>query len=147
MAGGPLNPQYAPLYIAAGRQYGIPPRVLAGVADVETNGGAYIRPSSAGAVGLMQFMPSTAAGLGINPMNARQAVFGAARYLNQLGYQSNPLRALGAYNGGPGNPQYGYANQVMAEANRLAPALQRFGAGNAPAISTSLSPTQAGAGA
>jgi murein DD-endopeptidase MepM/ murein hydrolase activator NlpD len=133
MAGGSLNPQYAPLYVAAGKQYGIPPAVLAGVADVETNGGANISVSSAGAIGLMQFLPSTAAGIGVNPMDPKSAIFGAAKLLNQYGYQSNPLRALGAYNGGPGNPQYSYANKVMQQAQRLAPDLKGV-SGGLPAL-------------
>lgn len=141
MAGGPLNPQYAPIYIAAGKAFGIPANVLAGVADVETDGGQNIARSSAGAIGLMQFEPGTAQSLGVNPMNPRSAIFGAAKYLTQLGYHQNPLRALGAYNGGPGNPQYGYARMVMQSARRLAPALQRFqggGGGGMPAGATAV---------
>lgn len=125
MAGAPLNPTYAPLYVAAGAKYKIPPAVLAGVADVETNGGQNIAVSSTGAEGLMQFEPGTAAGLGINPNVPAQAVDGAARLLNQYGYQTNPTRALAAYNAGPGNytAGLGYARQVLASASRLAPAL------------------------
>lgn len=128
MAGGSLNAQYAPLYVAAGKKYGIPASVLAGVADVETNGGANISVSSAGAQGLMQFMPSTAAGLGVNPADPRSAIFGAAKLLVQYGYHSDPMRALGAYNGGPGNPQYSYASLVMSNAKRLAGDLSKYGA-------------------
>lgn len=132
MAGAPLNPTYAPLYVAAGAKYKIPPAVLAGVADVETNGGQNIAVSSTGAEGLMQFEPGTAAGLGINPNVPAQAVDGAARLLNQYGYQTNPTRALAAYNAGPGNytAGLGYARQVLSSAARLAPALTGFGAGS-----------------
>lgn len=119
MAGGNIPRSLGPLFVQAGAKYHIPPQVLAGVASVETNLGQNRSTSSAGAVGLMQFLRSTAAGIGINPFNDRQAVFGAAKLLNSFGYQRDPLRAIGAYNGGPGNPQYGYAHQVMSEANRL----------------------------
>lgn len=119
MAGGNVPAALRPVFQAAGRQYHIPPSVLAGVASVETNLGQNRSTSSAGAIGLMQFMPGTARSIGINPLNDRQAIYGAAKLLNQYGYQSNALRALGAYNGGPGNPQYSYANQVMSEAKRL----------------------------
>jgi hypothetical protein len=57
-------------------------------------------------------------------MDDRQAIFGAAKLLNQYGYQQNPFRAIGAYNGGPGNPQSGYAHLVLSEAQRLAPQLK-----------------------
>ena len=124
MAGGSIPANLAPIFIAAGQQEHIPPAVLAGVASVETNLGQNRSTSSAGALGLMQFMPATARSLGINPFDDRQAIFGAAKLLNQYGYQQNPSRALGAYNGGPGNPQYSYAQQVVQEANRLASELQ-----------------------
>ena len=133
MAGGNVSNALGPLFVAAGQRFGIPPQVLAGVASVETGLGSDRSTSSAGAVGLMQFEPGTAAGLHINPLNDRQAVFGAAKLLTQFGYHSNPLRALGSYNGGPGNPQYGYARLVMSEANRLKPQVARFSGGQAPA--------------
>lgn len=121
MAGGAVPANLAPIFRAAGAQYGIPPAVLAGLSSVESNLGQNTGPSSAGAVGIMQFLPSTARGLGVNPNDPRSAIFGTAKYLVQLGYHQNPLRALGAYNGGPGNPQLSYARQVMSEAQRLAP--------------------------
>lgn len=144
MSGAPLNPALAPYFVASGNKYHVPPAVLAGVADVETNGGRITATSSAGAVGPMQFLPSTAAGLGINPLNPAQAVDGAARLLNQYGYQSNPTRAIAAYNAGPANYQagLGYAQQVLASAGRLSPALKGYGA-----ASTSTPVGGAGSGA
>jgi hypothetical protein len=69
----------------------------------------------------MQFMPATAAQFHNDPAhNDAQAIWDAAKLLNQYGFQRDPMRAIGAYNGGPGNPQYGYANQVMGSAHRLA---------------------------
>jgi len=59
--------------------------------------------SPAGAIGIAQFEPSTAAGLGINPLNPTQALQGAAnlmsRYVKQYGGEAE---ALAAYNAGPG---------------------------------------------
>jgi heme oxygenase len=59
--------------------------------------------SYAGAIGIAQFMPATAASLGINPYNPAQALQGAARlmatYLHQYGSYA---LALAAYNAGPG---------------------------------------------
>ncbi len=140
--GGSIPAALAPLFVAAGRKYHIDPSVLAGVASVETNLGADRSTSSAGAVGLMQFEPGTAAGLHIDPLNDQQAIDGAAQLLNQYGYQQNATRAIGAYNGGPGNPQYSYASQVLSEAKRLGGQLTGVGAGTTTAITAT-----AGAGA
>ncbi|GHO88316.1 lytic transglycosylase domain-containing protein [Dictyobacter formicarum] len=58
--------------------------------------------SPAGAVGIAQFMPATAAGLGINPHDPVQSLQAAARlmasYIRQYGSES---AALAAYNAGP----------------------------------------------
>ena len=52
---------------------------------------------------LTQGMPSTAAGLGINPFDPTSAVDGAARYLSSLQKQfGSTSLALAAYNAGPG---------------------------------------------
>jgi len=91
----------APLFSAAAAQYGVPVTLLAAVAQQES-GFDTSAVSSAGAEGVMQILPSTAAGLGIDPFNPQQAISGAAQllsnYLNQ--YKSTPL-ALAAYNAGP----------------------------------------------
>jgi len=93
---------YANLFTSAGSKYGIDPSLLAAVAGQESgfNAGAV---SPAGAEGLMQFMPSTAQGLGVNPFDPASSVDGAARYLSSLTKQfgSTDL-ALAAYNAGPG---------------------------------------------
>jgi cell wall-associated NlpC family hydrolase len=93
---------YAPLLQAAGAKYGVPPALLAAVARAESNfnPGAV---SSAGAQGLMQLMPSTAAGLGVDPADPAQAIDGAARLLagNLRTFGSVPL-AVAAYNAGGG---------------------------------------------
>jgi hypothetical protein len=93
---------YADLFRQAGARYGVDPAVLAAVASQESgfNAGAV---SQAGAVGLMQFMPSTASGLGINPRDPSSAINGAAKYLSGLQNQFGSLSlALAAYNAGPG---------------------------------------------
>ncbi len=93
---------YSDLFTAAGARYGISPALLAGVAKVESGFDTTAR-SSAGAQGLMQFMPATAAGLGVNPLDPASAIDGAAKYLSQLRtrFGSTEL-ALAAYNAGPG---------------------------------------------
>ncbi|HWE56926.1 MAG TPA: NlpC/P60 family protein [Acidimicrobiales bacterium] len=97
------------LFEQAGQRYGVNPLLLASVAKQESG----FQPnvvSSAGAIGLMQLMPATAAGLGVSASDPGQAIDGAAQllsgYLGRYG-GSVPL-ALAAYNAGPGAvSQYG----------------------------------------
>lgn len=119
--GGNVPANLAPIFQQAGKANNVPPSVLAGIMSVESDFGRNQGPSSAGAVGTMQFLPSTAKGLGIDPHNVGQAVNGAAKLLNQYGFQSNPTRAIAAYNAGPGNVQagMGYASNVLSEAKRI----------------------------
>jgi hypothetical protein len=68
--------------------------------------------SPAGAVGIAQFLPSTAAGLGINPWDPIQALRGAANLMASYNrkYGGNYAMALAAYNGGSGTVQYAVNN-------------------------------------
>ena len=94
------------LWQRAGSAYGIPWQVLAAINKVESNFGRNMGPSSAGAVGWMQFLPSTwgrwgldANGDGIaDPWNPEDAVYAAARYLAAAGASEDIARAVFAYN-------------------------------------------------
>jgi peptidoglycan DL-endopeptidase CwlO len=93
---------YADLFTRAGNRHGIDPALLAAVASQES-GFDSSAVSSAGAQGLMQFMPATARGLGVNPLDPTSAVNGAAKYLSDLTSQfGSTSLALAAYNAGPG---------------------------------------------
>ncbi|MGH3497795.1 MAG: transglycosylase SLT domain-containing protein [Nocardioidaceae bacterium] len=120
------------LFAQAGAKYGVDPSLLAAVAKQES-GFDPSAVSPAGAQGLMQLMPSTAAGLGVsNPFDPTQAVNGAAKLLGSLQreFGSTPL-ALAAYNAGPGAvhryggiPPYpetqSYVRSVLAYQSQLA---------------------------
>ena len=80
---------------------GVDPRLLAALTWAESgfNPGA---ASPAGALGLTQLMPATAAGLGVDPSDPAQNLLGGARYLaGQLQRFGRVDHALAAYNAGP----------------------------------------------
>lgn len=60
--------------------------------------------SPAGAEGIAQFMPATAASMGVDPWNPVSALYGAANLMASLKreFRGNYAMALGAYNAGPG---------------------------------------------
>ena len=120
------------LWQRAGGAYGIDWQVLAAINKVESNFGRNMGPSSAGAIGWMQFMPSTwerwgvdANGDGIaDPWNAEDAVTAAARYLDASGGQTDISRAVFSYN---------HAQWYVDEVLQLA---QLFGSGGVQATFT-----------
>jgi hypothetical protein len=101
-----VPPFLLPIYQAAGIEYGIRWEVLAAINEIETDYGRNLNVSSAGAVGWMQFMPSTWAVYGVDanedgrkdPYNPVDAIFAAARYLNAAGYEQDVRGAIFAYN-------------------------------------------------
>ena len=98
--------QLLALWQRAGASYHVPWQVLAAINKVESNFGRNMGPSSAGAIGWMQFMPSTwerwgvdANGDGIaDPWNPDDAVMSAARYLAASGGETDISRAIFSYN-------------------------------------------------
>jgi cell wall-associated NlpC family hydrolase len=97
-----MSSPYQVDFAQAGATYGVPEQLLAAVAATESSDQPDAT-SSAGAQGLMQLMPSTAASLGVDPFDPSQAVNGAAQLLSSYhtSYGSWSL-ALAAYNAGPG---------------------------------------------
>jgi murein DD-endopeptidase MepM/ murein hydrolase activator NlpD len=108
------------LWQRAGAAYGIPWQVLASINKIESNFGRNMGPSSAGAIGWMQFMPSTwlrwgvdANGDGVaDPWNPTDAVFAAARYLAAAGGTTDLYRGVYAYNHADW-----YVNEVLSLAD------------------------------
>src|SRR4051794_23921024 len=101
-----IPPFLLPIYQAAGIEYGVRWEVLAGINEIETDYGRNLNVSSAGALGWMQFMPSTWKQYGVDankdgrkdPYNPVDAIFAAARYLKAAGADTDVRRAIFAYN-------------------------------------------------
>jgi murein DD-endopeptidase MepM/ murein hydrolase activator NlpD len=112
--------QLLALWQQAGAEYDVPWQVLAAINKIESNFGRNMGPSSAGAIGWMQFMPSTwmrwgvdANGDGVaDPWNANDAIFSAARYLQAAGASTDLYRAVFAYNHADW-----YVNEVLSLAD------------------------------
>lgn len=100
--------RYRKLYRKSAKKYGFGRDwyILAAVGKVETNHGENMGPSSAGAMGPMQFMPSTWASSGVdgngdgvaNVMDPRDAIPAAAKYLETGGAPEDWYAALYSYN-------------------------------------------------
>jgi soluble lytic murein transglycosylase-like protein len=84
-------------------KYGVDPDLARAVMRMES-GGNPNAVSSAGAIGLMQLMPGTAKGLGVNPKDPKRNLEGGIKYLAQLAdkYDGDYVKTLAAYNAGSG---------------------------------------------
>jgi soluble lytic murein transglycosylase-like protein len=92
------------LITAEAQRQGLDPSIAIEVARAESNLDPNVGDSSAGAIGLFQLEPATAAQLGVNPRDVNQNISGGITYLRQmLGTFGNIATALAAYNWGPGN--------------------------------------------
>jgi len=112
-----------PIYQAAGIQYGVRWEVLAAINEIETDYGRNLNVSSAGALGWMQFIPSSWRMYGVDankdgkkdPFNPVDAIFAAGRYLKAAGYEKDARRAVFAY-----NHAGWYVDSVMLRAKLIA---------------------------
>ncbi len=102
-------------YRAAEAATGVPWQYLAAINFQETRMGRIVGVSSAGAVGPMQFLPSTWAECCTgDPTVARDAIMGAATYLASNGAPADMASALDAY-----NPNSAYVGAVTAYAQNM----------------------------
>ncbi|MGH2986237.1 MAG: lytic murein transglycosylase, partial [Solirubrobacterales bacterium] len=101
--------RFAGLYAGAAERYKLGrrgPAILASIHQTESEFGANMGPSSAGAIGQMQFMPKTWSDYGVDangdgemdPSDAEDAIYGAANYLRASGAPEDWYRAIFAYN-------------------------------------------------
>lgn len=107
---------------AAARKHRVRVEHIMGILSVEggtSEDGKPVKPGDGlGPPSYGQFITATGAALGVKYGDSASETDAIARYLNQLGYQKDPKRAIAAYNGGPGNPQYTYADKVINAAKR-----------------------------
>lgn len=107
------------IYQAAAQRYRLPWQLLAGIGMAETRHGRNNHTSTAGAQGLMQFMPRTFAAYGVDGNrdgrrdihNNADSIFSAANYLTASGVTNGSdgvLKALWAY-----NHSVSYRNDVL----------------------------------
>ncbi|MSU08916.1 transglycosylase SLT domain-containing protein [Veillonellaceae bacterium WCA-693-APC-5D-A] len=112
--------------VSAANKYGVDPALVAAVAKQES-GFNQEASSGAGARGIMQLMPETAKGLGVNPDDMVQNIEGGAKYLAEMlkAFGGNVEMALAAYNAGPGNVEAtgGDMSRLPKETQNYVPAV------------------------
>lgn len=125
---GSVKVPYMEHFTAAAQRYGVPVNVLMGLAQQESrfNPTALGTPTQWGrAKGMMQYLDSTAAGMGINPYDPAQSIDAAARQLKQrLDKGYSMIDAVREHFAGPDKKKWGpkthtYGIEVMQRAARF----------------------------
>jgi hypothetical protein len=114
---------YGPVADAAAQKYGLDPTIFRNLIASESSWDPYAinpQPTRNGeqAVGIAQFLPSTAQSLGVDPLDPYSALDGAARYLSQLTAKYGLLGGVAAYKGSPDSPlALSQAAQVVGQSD------------------------------
>lgn len=129
MRGGLMPPpNLQPMFEAAAAQYGVPINVLSALAQQESN----YNPGAIGSMtkwgrakGLMQNIDPTAQALGINPFNAEESIFAAAKQMRERMDKGDSMEdVVKAHFGGDNRKQWGektrrYGVEVLDKADRI----------------------------
>ena len=113
-----LAAQYEPIIQGAAKAFDLDPNILRGMAQTESGFDPDVisgkRPSKAGAIGIMQFMPETAKRFGVDPTNPKQAIFASAQYLreNLDKFGGDYQKAVAGYNWGENGDAYSQQDWV-----------------------------------
>ena len=140
MAAAQREPPWPVPYLEIVREaaalYSLPPELIVAVMRIES-GFAPNAISRAGAMGLMQLMPATAQDMLVeNAFDARQNIFGGARFLRTLvnRFDGSVALALAGYNAGPsaverwgGIPPYAETSAYVVNVLTLYHLIQREG--------------------
>jgi hypothetical protein len=142
-APGPEGDPWGPYIREAASRFNIPERWIREVMRQESGGHQYLNgrltTSSAGAMGLMQLMPSTYAmlrdqyGLGSDPYDPHDNIMAGAAYIKQMYDQFGSPGFLAAYNAGPGRVSSYLASREALPSetvNYVASIAPRLGAGS-----------------
>ncbi len=117
---------YNDIIRAASEKFNVDEKIIHAIIKTESNYNPSVK-SHAGAIGLMQLMPSTAKEVGVTDRyDVTQNIFGGTRYFSNMlkQHNGNLELALASYNAGPGNvKKYGgvppfketqnYINKIM----------------------------------
>ena len=101
-----LSSPYDDFFEEAANTYNVPVALLIAMGKVESNFSPSV-VSSAGAIGIMQLMPGTAASLGVtDPYDPRENIMGGAKYVAELmkrfqGHENALELVIAGYNAGP----------------------------------------------
>lgn len=149
-----LHPTYDPLIQQAAAEAGVDPNLLRAVLWQESRFAPDVvsgkRRSSAGAIGIAQFLPDTATAMGVtDPTDPKQAIPGAARYLRQgldegraAGVASPEAYAAGYYFAGPDLSRWG--PKTRAYMQNAAATAQQFSQLGAPSGAAAPAPAAPG---
>ena len=91
------------LITQAAYEYGVDPQLVKAIAIAESDMNQD-EISPVGAIGVMQLMPETAEGLGVDPYDTGENIAGGTKYLKQMldTFDGDVPLAVAAYNAGPG---------------------------------------------
>lgn len=145
---------YDDLILKHSKTFGVDPGLVKAIIHTES-GFHFDARSPVGALGLMQLMPQTAAGLGVtNPLNPDNNIMGGTKYISQMLKLRNGDKrlALASYNAGPGAvnkhggiPPFPETRDFVERVMRRYDNLYKGGINSAPVVNSSSATNTKGA--